>query len=199
MRKNKITVGLFVDNFYPMTDGVVMVVDNYAKRLAKRCNVIVFAPRYIGKKFDDKKLGYKVVRCQSLKVPFLDYSLPIPKMDISFQKKLKKYDLDIVHIHSPFTIGEAGIRYAKYHNIPLIATMHSQYKQDFMRAVKKEALANTLTKKIIRVFNKCDECWAVNKEVARIFHEDYGYKKDTCYDNENGDYLHHHEIIAHGI
>ena len=174
---DKITVGLFIDVFFPMTDGVVMVVDNYAKRLAKRCNVIVFAPRYIGKKFDDKKLGYKVVRCQSLKVPFLDYSLPIPKMDISFQKKLKKYDLDIVHIHSPFTIGEAGIRYAKYHNIPLIATMHSQYKQDFMRAVKKEALANTLTKKIIRVFNKCDECWAVNKEVARIFHEDYGYKK----------------------
>ena len=54
--------------------------------------------------------------------------------------------------------------------------MHSQYKQDFLRAVRNEKMANTLTKKIIRVFNKCDECWAVNKEVARIFYEEYGYK-----------------------
>ena len=27
----KLTIGLFVDVFFPMTDGVVMVVDNYAK------------------------------------------------------------------------------------------------------------------------------------------------------------------------
>ena len=174
---NKITVGLFIDVFFPMTDGVVMVVDNYAKRLSKICNVIVFAPRYIGKDFDDSIFNYKVVRCRSLKVPFLDYSLPMPKMDANFQNVLKEYHLDIVHIHSPFTIGEAGIKYAKKNNIPVIATMHSQYKRDFKRAVKTDALANTLTKTLIRTFNKCDECWAVNSEVARIFYEDYGYKK----------------------
>lgn len=174
--KKRITIGLFVDVFYPMTDGVTIVVDNYAKRLAKDNNVIVFCPRYIGKEFDDSVFNYQVVRCRSLKVPFIDYSLPIPKMDNNFQIVLKKYDLDIVHIHSPFTIGEAGIKYAKKNNIPVIGTMHSQYKQDFMRAVHNEKLASALTKKIIRVYNKCDECWAVNSEVARIFHEDYGYK-----------------------
>ncbi len=177
MEKNKITVGLFVDVFYPMTDGVVMVVDNYAKRLAKFCNVIVFCPRYIGKEYDDSVFSYKVVRCRSLKVPFIDYSLPLPKMDYNFQNKLNEYNLDIFHIHSTFTIGEAGVKYAKKNNIPVIGTMHSQYKQDFKRAVKNDILADTLTKKIIRVYNKCDECWAVNSEVARIFHEDYGYKK----------------------
>lgn len=173
----KITVGLFIDVFYPMTDGVVMVVDNYAKRLAEMCNVIVFAPSVIGKKYDDSVFNYQVVRCRSLKVPFLDYSLPMPKMDANFGNILKEYHLDIVHIHSPFTIGEAGIKYAKRHHIPVIATMHSQYKQDFKRAVKTDALANTLTKRIIRVFNRCDECWAVNNAVARIFYEDYGYKR----------------------
>ena len=175
--KKKITVGLFVDAFYPMADGVVMVVDNYAKRLAKFCNVIVFVPRYVGKEYDDSKFNYKVVRCRSLKVPFLDYSLPMPKMDITFKSLLKEYHLDIVHIHSPFTIGEAGIKYAKKNNIPVIGTMHSQFKQDFRRAVRNETLAQTLTKTIIRTFNKCDECWAVNSGVARIFHEEYGYKK----------------------
>ena len=177
MKKNKITVGLFVDTYYPMTDGVILVVDNYAKRLSKFCNVIVFCPRFIGKEYDDSIFPYKIVRCRSMKLPFLDYSMPTPKMDRNFQNTLKDYNLDIVHIHSPFAVGEAGVKYAKVHNIPVVATMHSQFKQDFKRAVKNDTLADTLTKKIIRVFNKCDECWAVNSEVARIFHEDYHYKK----------------------
>ena len=82
MDNNKLTIGLFIDVFFPMTDGVVMVVDNYAKRLSKYCNVIVFAPKFVGHEYDDSKFNYKVVRCISLKVPFLDYTLPIPKMDI---------------------------------------------------------------------------------------------------------------------
>lgn len=173
----KITIGLFTDSFYPLADGVVMVVDNYARRLLKYANVIVFAPKFIEKEYDDSKLPYKVVRCNSLKIPFLDYSLPMTKLDKKFQKELNKYKLDIVHIHSPFTIGESGINYAKRHNVPCIGTMHSQFKQDFLRAVKSEKLATKLTDNLIKIFNKCDECWAVNSEVARIFYEDYGYKK----------------------
>lgn len=173
----RLTIGLFNDSFFPMTDGVVMVVDNYARRLSKYANVIVFVPKYINNDFDDTSLPYKVVRCYSLRVPFLDYSLPIPKLDKKFKKELNKYKLDLVHIHSPFTLGEAGVRYAKKHHIPCIATMHSQFKRDFKRAVKSELLATKLTDKLINVFNKCDECWAVNSEVARIFYEDYKCKK----------------------
>ena len=173
--KKKLTIGLFNDSFYPLADGVIMVMDNYARRLSKYANVVVFAPRY-RKKFDDSKLPYKVVRCSSVKIPMMDYSLPLPKLDRGFSKELDKYDFDIVHIHSPFSIGKAGIKYAKKHHIPVIATMHSQFRQDFIKAVKFNKPADALTKIVINVFNKCDECWAVNKEVARIFYEEYHYK-----------------------
>lgn len=172
----KLTIGLFNDSFFPMADGVIMVVDNYARVLSEYANVIVFVPRYTGKEYDDSRFPYKVVRCHSLKVPFLDYSLPIPKLDRKFEKELDKYKLDIVHIHSPFTMGEVGLKYAKKHHIPCIATMHSQFKQDFEKAVKSEFLAKKLNDKLIKLFNKCDECWAVNKEVARIYYEEYKYK-----------------------
>ena len=172
----KLTIGLFNDSFFPMADGVIMVVDNYARVLSEYANVIVFVPRYTGKEYDDSRFPYKVVRCHSLKVPFLDYSLPIPKLDRKFEKELDKYKLDIVHIHSPFTMGEIGLKYAKKHHIPCIATMHSQFKQDFEKAVKSEFLAKKLNDKLIKLFNKCDECWAVNKEVARIYYEEYKYK-----------------------
>lgn len=172
----KITVGLFNDSFFPLTDGVIMVVDNYARRLSNFCNVIVFVPNYLFSKFDDTTLPYKVVRCYSLDVPFLDYSLPIPKLDYKFIRNLNKYKLDIVHIHSPFSLGVAGLKYAKRHHISCIATMHSQFKQDFKRALKSEMLANKFTYRLMKVYNKCDLCFAVNKEVARIYFEEYHYK-----------------------
>lgn len=170
----KITIGLFNDSFFPKSDGVLMVVDNYARKLSKFANVIVFVPKY-KKKFDDSVFPYKVVRCKSLQINFIDYSLPLPDLDKKFKNILNNYSLDIVHIHSPFTMGSLGIRYAKKHNIPCIGTMHSQFKLDVYKYTHSKIVAKKVTDKLIKLFKKCDECWAVNKEVARIYHEDYGY------------------------
>ena len=168
--EKKLKIGLFIDSFFPMVDGVVMVVDNYAKRLSKFCDVTVFTIKPKGK--CDKKFDYRVVQCKSLNILNVDYDVPIPKFDNEFKKELEKSDLDIVHIHSPFGVGAMGVRYAKKHNIPAIATLHSQYKQDFYRSTKNNALANLLTKRIMKVFNQCDEYYAVNDKIAEIF---YGY------------------------
>lgn len=173
----KITIGLFTDSFFPMMDGVCMVVDNYAKRLSNYANVIVFAPRFKGKEFDDSKFNYRVIRCASAKLPALDYSLPLPKLDKDFIKELNKCNLDIVHIHSPFTLGKIGIEYAKKNDIPVIATMHSQFKKDIKRAIKLDGFSSFVNKKlIIKQFDRCDECWAVNKAVADLFYDDYKCK-----------------------
>lgn len=173
----KITIGLFIDTFFPMIDGVTMVVDNYAKRLSKYANVIVFAPAYSGVEFDDSNFEYKIIRCRALKLSTIDYSLPIPLADKKFMNELNNIKLDIVHIHSPFSIGKAGIDYAKKNNIPVIGTMHSQYKKDFLRTVKSGEFADLLTKVIIKQYNRCDECWTVNSEIAKIYHKDYKYKE----------------------
>ena len=180
--QKRLKIGLFNDTFFPMVDGVVMVVDNYARRLAKFCDVTVFVP--VGRKdFDDSKLPYKVVRCKK-KFPlfFLDYDLPMPGQDKEFKKTIENADLDLVHIHSPFSIGKMGLKYAKKHNIPVIATMHSQFKQDFKRAVKLNGLTNFMVKTIMRVFNACDECWAVNSAVAKVY---LGYGAKTLPNVQN--------------
>lgn len=166
-----------MDSYFPMVDGVTMVIDNYARRFNKIADVTVFVPKIPGKDYDDSQLPYKVIRCKSIPFPFLDYALPIPAFDKEFKKQINNADLDIVHIHSPATVGKMALKYAKKHNIPAIATMHSQFKQDFKRAVKSEWLSSILTKKLMKLFNGCTECWAVNSEIARLFYEDYGYKE----------------------
>ena len=172
----KINIGIFNDSFFPMADGVISVVDNYARRLNKISNVTVFVPYGKKKNFDDTTLPYKVVRCKSIRIPFYDYVLPIPFLDFKFKKALKKSNLDIVHIHSPFGIGAAGIKYSKKNRIPSIATMHTQFKKDIKKVVDNKIIIEKVNKKIIKTFNRCDVCRAVNAEVARIFYEDYGYK-----------------------
>lgn len=173
----RLKIGFFIDTFFPMVDGVVMVVDNYARRLSEIADVTVFTtkPR---KKYDDTRFPYKVVRCPMIPLIGADYDIPLPKLSRKFKKQVDLGDFDIVHIHSPFGVGKAGVRYARNHNIPVVATMHSQYKKDFLRETHNcKWLSNKLLKSVIKVFNQCDECWAVNSNVAKIYFEDYGSKE----------------------
>ena len=78
-------VGLFIDTWYPMVDGVIKVVDNYARRLMQYCDVVVFCPATRGySKAEDNKLPYKVVRCSSLPLINNDYDIPMSALDPNF-------------------------------------------------------------------------------------------------------------------
>ena len=168
MEENKkLKVGLFIDTWFPMVDGVIMVVDNYAKRLAKFCDVTVFTVKPIKK--TNKTYPYNVVQCKAVKFGTLDYELPMPELDKKFMKTLENSNLDIVHIHSPFALGRVGVNYACKHNIPAVVTMHSQYKKDFYTATKSKFLTKILLKDVIHTYNRCDEYYAVNKKIAEIY------------------------------
>ena len=104
--------------------------------------------------------------------------MPLPKLDKEFLKEVENAKLDIVHVHSPFMIGKLGVKYAKKHHIPCIGTMHSQILQDFKRAVKINGFAKGLNNMAVNVYNNCTECWAVNEEIASVYHDEYGYKKN---------------------
>ena len=168
-------VGLFIDTWYPMVDGVIKVVDNYARRLVQYCDVVVFCPETRGfDKEEDEKLPYKVVRCSSLPLIKSDYDLPTPALDPKFAAQVLLSGIDIVHIHSPFAVGLAGVLYAKIHKLPVVATLHSQYKQDFEKPIKFKPALDMVMDTIMRVFNACDECWAVNAGIQDLYVNDYG-------------------------
>lgn len=164
-------VGLFIDTWYPMVDGVIKVVDNYARRLVKYCDVVVFCPEA---GHAPKALPYEVDRCFSLPVPNMDYSLPVSALDPVFDAKLLGSGIDLVHIHSPFTVGAAGLMFAKIHHLPVVATLHSQYRQDFEKNLKLKLSSDIAMDGIMTVFNGCDECWAVNGGIKDLYEKEYG-------------------------
>ncbi len=166
---NRLKIGFFIDAFFPMIDGVIMVVDQYARQLMNVADVYVFAPRAQDKSYQDQ-CPYHVLRSKHLHIPFTDYDLSLPLIDRNFRKQLNQLNLDIVHIHSPFTMGKIGITYAKKRGIPIIGTLHSQYQKDIYERTKSKVLTELAVKEILSVFNRCDELWAVNQAIANLYY-----------------------------
>lgn len=168
-------VGLFIDTWYPMVDGVIKVVDNYARRLVKYCDVVVFCPGTRGHDAkEDAAMPYRVVRCVSLPLLGSDYDIPTAPLDPRFEAQLFRSGIDLVHIHSPFAVGLAGVLYAKLHKLPVVATLHSQYRQDFEKPLRFKPAVVVAMDTIMRVFNACDECWAVNEGIKDLYVHEYG-------------------------
>lgn len=183
----RLKIAMVIDTYFPMIDGVVMVVDNYAKKLQEYADVTVFCPM-VDKRFQDN-YNYKVVRCKSFKPFFLDYVAPIPMLDNKFKKYLKQEQFDIVHIHSPFTVGSMAVNIAKRKNIPVVATLHSQYKQDLKKYIKLNWLTDLVLAFQMKVFNNCDECWAVNEGMRRLYIDEYKLKAKNKVKNNACDLL----------
>ena len=56
-------IGLFMDDYFPSMNGVIYVMDNYAKRLGKVAEVVVVVP-YVDKEYKDD-FPYRVIRVKS--------------------------------------------------------------------------------------------------------------------------------------
>lgn len=173
-KKKKLKIGIFIDTFYPLIDGVVISTDNLARELSKTNDVYVICPEE--GVFNDEELPYKVIRIKSHKIPFMEYKIVNIKGEFSKEyKSLMKIKFDIVHIESPFNIGKLGIKISKDKNIPCIGTLHTRFDYEVGRMIKNKFLVNYITKKIINVFNKTDKCIVVNDPLVDEIKK-YGYK-----------------------
>ena len=169
----RIRIGLFIDSFYPLIDGVIKVVDNYARCLSEYSDVTVFAP-YYHKLKDKNEYPYPLVRSKvSMGIPGTGYFVPLPQLDAKWKTSMENARLDIVHMHTPFTIGREGLNYGKKYKVPVVATMHTQYKLDIQRTFKSESVSVAANRVLINTFDECDECWAVNQAVAKIYYNEY--------------------------
>ena len=180
MEEKKLNIGLFLDTWFPMIDGVTNVVNNYAIELAKIANVTVFTCGT--KKEDNRVYSYKVVRGGSIATPFLDYELPT--VTRSLKKAVREANLDIMHIHSPFSLGKLAIKTGKKFGIPVVGTIHSQYYQDFMRYTKNSKfISNRLLKSIAKVYNACDKMYAPCEFMVGLVEKEYGIKNVSVQEN----------------
>lgn len=168
------TIGIFNDSFPPIMDGVSLATKNYAYWLHQKnqpvCVVTPKSPNYIDNE------PYPVYRYTS--VPILGrkpYRIGLPDLDLSFKTELNQISFGLVHAHCPFSSGKLALNIAKKQKIPMVATFHSKYRDDFEHSVKNKYIAKKMTNEIIRFFEKADEVWIPQASVEDTIRE-YGFK-----------------------
>jgi 1,2-diacylglycerol 3-alpha-glucosyltransferase len=167
--------GLFNDSFPPIMDGVAVCVENYANWMWHKthscCVVTPNVPSYNYSKFP-----YPVYRYNSLPVPTRHpYRIGVPEMDLILDYKLDSISFDLVHAHSPFASGNLALKIAKREGIPIIATFHSKYRDDFARSISDPKIVDMIIKGIIRYYQSVDQVWIPQAAVEDTIRE-YGYK-----------------------
>ena len=175
----KKTIAYMCDTYYPIVDGVIKVMENYAVKISEHYNVVMIVPKHKNKEIVPHE-KFLVIGISGMYFKFVNYDLAFPEMDSYLKNTLKKLRIDIIHCHSPFNVGSFAAKLAKKRNIPFVMTMHSQYKQDFLKYTKSEPLAKMLTKRICRVFNKTTEVWTMHEKASQTL-QSYGYKGNNFF------------------
>ncbi len=176
MKPSDIKTAQFIDTYFPLVDGVVNTVHNYATLLNSDAYTCVVTPKGM-KDHDDKPLPYDVFRTTTIKASISEYSLPAPKLDRRLRYFLTVKKIDLFHAHSPFTEGGFAQSFSKKLGVPCVATFHSKYYDDVLHMTHSKALARVVTDHIVRFYEKCDSVWSCSESTADTLRS-YGYKGD---------------------
>lgn len=178
------TIGIFNDSFPPIMDGVSLATKNYAYWLhQKKQPVCVVTPK--SPDYTDNEI-FPVYRYTSIPIPNRrPYRFGFPEVDMNFRNEINKISFGLVHAHCPFSSGIEALRIARKQQIPLVATFHSKYRDDFEHSVGSKFIARQMANQIIRFFEKADEVWIPQASVEETIRE-YGFKgKVEIVDNGN--------------
>ena len=182
----KLKIGMFMDSWYPDINGVILVMENLIKNMSEYADVTLVVPK-MEKDYDDSIYPYKIIRIDSMQLPLANYKLGLVDLEyFKLKKQFKDIDFDIIHIHSPFALGRLGIRIAREKNIPVIATMHTRWEFEFEKYLKSKEIAKLCVKHLIKSYNKCDSCIALNNSLLNVYNG-YGYKGEIKIINNGTD------------
>ena len=168
-------VGLFNESFPPVMDGVAVCVENYAHWIQEKVGgVSVVTPRKLGAHYS--QYPYEVLDYASVPVPFRHpYVTGIAQIDPLLRAKLRRRQFKIVHAHSPFSAGLMALQVARSQRIPLVATFHSKFKDDFREVIPSDMVVDQAIKVVMEFFDHADEVWVPQASVEEVIRE-YGFK-----------------------
>ena len=174
LKPQQASVGLFNDCFPPVMDGVAVCVENYAYWLQKKVGgVKVITPNVPGA--DYRKYDFEVFDYVSVPVPKREpYVTGVAEIDPRYLVKIAQTKFKILHAHCPFASGVAARRIARHLGIPLVATFHSKYRDDFARVLPK-VVVDGIVRYIVDFYERADLVWVPQESVIEVLRE-YGYK-----------------------
>ena len=173
-------IGIFTDTYPPYINGVstsVAMLENALTKMGHEVFIVTVNPEKYSFKENDH-----IIRIPGIPIGIYDYRLTgiYPLKAI---KKIKAWDLDIIHSHTEFGVGTFARIIAKQLDIPLVHTYHTMY-EDYVHYITK-GYFNRSSKKLVEYLTKfyCDktatELIVPTKKTYDLFKEKYHLEKDV--------------------
>ena len=173
-------IGLFTDAYPPFINGVatsVLMLKQGLEKMGHKVYVVTV---------NDESFSYKETE-GVLKIP----SIPIGIMNfrqsgiypLRALKIIKRWNLDVIHTHTEFSIGTFARLIAKQYNIPLVHTYHTMYEEYIYYITK--GYFDGASKKLVEYLTLflCDktveELIVPTKKTYDLFKEKYKVKRDV--------------------
>ena len=173
-------IGIFSDTYIPQINGVSTSIEMLRKGLEKKGHkvyIVTVNPNSLKYSYDKK-----VLRIPGVPIGIFDYRLTsvYPARAI---KKIKSWNLDVIHSQTEFGIGTFARIISKQFNIPLVHTYHTMY-EDYVHYITKGYFKKT-SKKIVEYLTLfyCDstatELIVPTKKTYDLFKEKYKVKRNV--------------------
>lgn len=171
---DSLKIAFYTDTYTPAVDGVVTSINNFAGELEKRGHkVYIFTA---GKHGSDAGNGMNVFFARGIRFrKYPQYTLAM--FPIMSAAKAKGLDVDIVHVHTPFTMGMAGLVASKVNKIPLLGSFHTLFTDSSV--IRDYIGENHLVERVITkyswsyarfFYNKCNLVTAPSRSIEALLH-----------------------------
>jgi glycosyltransferase involved in cell wall biosynthesis len=134
-----VRIAIFTDTYLPEVNGVVTSIDSHSRLLGARGHqLLIICPKY------RKPILHVVPRVQIKRYRSFSFSsnratrLALPSM-ASVAATLRRFDPDVVHVHTPLSVGVVGLATARMMRLPIVETYHT-YIPDFMQYLEPHRL-----------------------------------------------------------
>ena len=165
----------FIDNYFPVIDGVTETVHHYAQHM----DAVVVCPEMERHYLKERSFPYKILASKALRAPFSrfsHYASAVPVLDRNLSAAIAQEKPEIFHLHSPSALGDYAADQGKKMRVPVVGTFHSKYYDAIYEFTKSHAIAKMMTAKIVKLYERCDEVWACSEETGETLRS-YGYSK----------------------
>lgn len=155
-------IAMFTDTYEPQKNGVVTSIKIFTKYLRKMGHEVhIFCPESPGFRQSSNVHTFKSMRF----VKYPEYRIGVPHYLPILKKRF-----DIVHVHTPASLGLFGILFANYHKIPTIGHFHTLLPEYTHYITKR---AKNLTKRsmwnfLSLFYNRCDCVIAPSNHIKKL-------------------------------
>ncbi|MFP3983747.1 MAG: glycosyltransferase [Desulfurivibrionaceae bacterium] len=157
---------MMTNTYTPHVGGVARSVDSFAReyrRLGHR--VMVVAPEFEGTPEKEEDV-VRIPAIQNFNGSDFSVRLPIPW---GLNRRLEKFQPDIVHSHHPFLLGDTALRVRNHFVIPIVFTNHTRYEQySHYVPLDSPLLKRFIIKLAVGYCNLVDHIFAPSESIAQL-------------------------------